>query len=107
MAEQARIDMWLTDYNNKQKQNHMPKEHNFIDTGEHSILDLLEDEENEEEEEENEDWELVKELFSSKKEKKRGKTTRGSGVKIASVVKNLESSDRKKKKKDEGYFFGI
>ena len=99
VAEQARIDMWLTDYNNKQKQNSMPVEHNIIDTGERSLEYLLEDGDNEIEEEENEEWELIKELFSSKKEKKKGKTTRGSGVKIASAVKTLESSDRKKKKK--------
>ena len=55
MAEQARIDMWLTDYNNKQKQNSMPEEHNIIDTREHSLEDLLEDGDNEKEEEENEE----------------------------------------------------
>ena len=73
MAEQARIDMWLTDYNNKQKQNHMPEEHDFLDTGEYSLLDLLEDEEIEKEEEKNEEWELVKGLFSSKRVEKRAK----------------------------------
>ena len=77
----------------------LPKENEIIDTGEHTLEDLLDQREDDEDERGDDDWEILRELFSSKKEKKRGKTTRGSGVKIASVVRNLEFSDRKKKKK--------
>ena len=48
----------------------MPEAHNFIDTGENSLQDLLEDEDDEKEEEENQDWELIKEILSSKKRRK-------------------------------------
>ena len=100
--EQARIDLWLSDFNREQKQAVMPEEAEVIDTGDYTLIDLLDQGEDGEDDREDDDWEIVRELFSFKKRdgrKNNNKTTRGSGVKTACAVKILESSVKKKRKK--------
>ena len=67
----------------------MPEDDEIIDTGEDTLKDLLDQGEDGEDEREDDDWEIVKELFSSKKKegKKNNKTTRGSGVKLPVLLK--------------------
>ena len=63
-VEQARVDLWLTDFNKNQKQMVLHEENEIIDTGEHTLEDLLDQGGDEEYKEEDDDWEIVRELFS-------------------------------------------
>ena len=105
--EQARVDLWLAEYNKNQKQTSLPEETDIIDTGEHSMEDLLEQGDNDEEREEEEHWDMLRGVFSSTKGKDRSRNTRGSGVTTVVVIKTLELSARKKKKKRGEVYFGI
>ena len=67
--EQARIDLWLSDFNKEQKQDVLPEGDEIIDPGEYTLEDLLDQGEDGDEGGEDDDWDIVKELFSSKKGK--------------------------------------
>ena len=60
----------------------MPEENEIIDTGEHTLEDLLDQGGDEEYKEEDDDWEIVRELFSPKKGGKKVKPPKVLGLKL-------------------------
>lgn len=97
-VEQVRVDLRVST-NNKTNSNStsIQEVSPVIETGEHSLEELIGDDDNSEQGEEEEDWDHLRKMFSRKKDRNKNRSPRNFGRKSIVGIKRLEQSVKKKK----------